>query len=379
MKRIYSLAVLICLSFGLIWSQGKVAYLSIYESVNSIEDDDEKAAATWFTGTYKGDFLPLSQATEAKLAEYDAIWIHVDDEYFPEAPDEFYDTDMLGLITNYYKNGGNLLLTVHAVGYLNDLGRIDLAVDVKGAGSASENEDIWYVSPTWGTFLKNGTTPQTVVDRSTDKIYAGLTSEAIIRDDSKEYVQFPLISPGLKEDHNCFWTMDIPSNLIANDDYSKITTFESTYNMEALGTWAHVQDYFGAAIARWKPTGEYKGTAITIGVAAYEWNQNSGANAYQSNIEKMTANALNELGGGTTGINKASADNNIAVIGNVLMASANNLSSAKIFTATGLQVAAYNAEELAVGADISTLQQGIYIVALYDNAGNTIAAKKFGR
>ncbi|MDY4941610.1 MAG: hypothetical protein SO082_00180 [Candidatus Limisoma sp.] len=34
---------------------------------------------------------------------------------------------------------------------------------------------------------------------------------------------------------------------------------------------------------------------MACGLAAYEWNQNSNPNEYQSNIEKFTTNVLNYL------------------------------------------------------------------------------------
>ena len=43
------------------------------------------------------------------------------------------------------------------------------------------------------------------------------------------------------------------------------------------------------------PTTQYKGRCSAIGLAAYEWNQNSGVNVYQSNIELMTNNILTYL------------------------------------------------------------------------------------
>src|SRR5690606_37499197 len=81
-----------------------------------------------------------------------------------------------------------------------------------------------------------------------------------------------------------------------------IIDFESVWLTNSLGTWGHVQDYFGSGITRWNAKDEFAGKAITFGLAAYEWNQNSGTNIYQSNIEQLTQNALDELSplGGTT-------------------------------------------------------------------------------
>jgi hypothetical protein len=103
--------------------------------------------------------------------------------------------------------------------------------------------------------------------------------------------------------------MYMPANPIANDDANHLKAFESAYNMEALATWAHIVDYFGAAIARWKPQGDFQGAAITVGAAALEWHQNDATNPYQSNIEKVFKNALDELKSNSTGIEQIVEDN----------------------------------------------------------------------
>jgi hypothetical protein len=183
-----------------------------------------------------------------------------------------------------------------------------LSPDILGTGTGGDNPDIWYVSPTYGTW---DVAPQTF-DKSTDPIYAGLTSEAKERSNGETYVIYPLIGEGWKEDHNVFWSMEIPTNIIPNDNPDHIAVFQTTYAMEALGTWTHVEDYFGAAIARWLPQGDFQGKAITIGVAAYEWKQNNGTNPYQANVERLTKNALDELAEVNTGILPVVASGNIA-------------------------------------------------------------------
>ncbi|MDR0863972.1 MAG: DUF4960 domain-containing protein [Candidatus Symbiothrix sp.] len=300
-RVLLSIAISVVFSVFAANAANKVAYLSIYESVNDIDDDDEKAAAQWVTTTYGGDFLPVSQVTPAKLSEYTAVWLHVDDEYYAGVPDEFIEDDVLDAITAYYKAGGNLLLSTHGCLYLKELGRVDLNPDIVGTGTGATNPDIWYVSGTHGTWSDANGTYETF-DSSSDKIYEGLTYEMLTRTNGKDYKIFPLIGAGWKEDHNVFWSMEIPGNVIPNSDPAHQTVFQTTYAMQALGTWSHVEDYFGAAIARWLPQGAYKGTAITIGVAAYEWNQKSTTNPYQSNVQRLTKNALDELKGSTTGL-----------------------------------------------------------------------------
>jgi hypothetical protein len=55
-----------------------------------------------------------------------------------------------------------------------------------------------------------------------------------------------------------------------------------------------VRDHCVAGLVEFYATAEH-GQCIANGFAAYEWNQNSGTNPYQANIEGLTANILNYL------------------------------------------------------------------------------------
>lgn len=279
-------------------AQKKVAFVNVAETVNDILDDDEAAAARWAINTYGAEYLPVSQITPQKLSEYDVLWIMVDDEYYAGLPDELLDATTLGYIKDYYKAGGNLLLNVFGNIMLKELGRIPFAPDIMGTGTGSNNPDIWYVVSAYGTWEA---APE-LIDRSSDPLFAGLTTEQTTKPNGNNYPIPPFLGAGWKEDHNCFWSMEIPDNVIANDNPDHLKVFESTYNVEALATWTHVADYFGAAIARWRPQGEFQGKAITVGAGSLEWNQNNTVNPYQSNIDRFFKNALDELTGVNTGV-----------------------------------------------------------------------------
>jgi hypothetical protein len=77
-------------------------------------------------------------------------------------------------------------------------------------------------------------------------------------------------------------------------DPNIVVNFETENNATVLATWQQVTDYQYAGIVDFHETGSY-GECIAIGVAAYEWNQNSGTNPYQANIRRLTKNALDKL------------------------------------------------------------------------------------
>ena len=74
-----------------------------------------------------------------------------------------------------------------------------------------------------------------------------------------------------------------------------VAAFEAKTNSMVLATWGHVTDYCCAGMVDFAPAGAYKGRCIAIGLAAYEWNQNSNKNLFQSNLELLTKNCLDYL------------------------------------------------------------------------------------
>lgn len=74
-----------------------------------------------------------------------------------------------------------------------------------------------------------------------------------------------------------------------------VKAFEEENNATVLATWGHVTDDCCAGMVEFAPTAEYQGTCIAIGLAAYEWNQNSNLNVYQDNLVLMTKNILHYL------------------------------------------------------------------------------------
>jgi len=352
----------------------KAGYLNVASSVNAIGDDDEKAAAQWFTSTYGGDYIPVSEIGAIDLSQYGVLWIYVDNENgLADAPDAIYA--VADELNDYYKAGGNLLLTTYANNLLQEFGRTNMWPDiVGGAGPGSENPDPWSITAAYGTWDPE----QTVVDRSQDPIFDGLTTSSVTRDNGNEYTIITLIGPGWKEDHNCFWSMDITDNVIPNDQISKLTTWESTYNATTLGTWGHVQDYFGAGLVRWHPTEDHKGTCITIGFGAYEWSIKDGTNPYQNNIEGLTKNALDELLGKTSGIKYLDVSMKVLQKDNLLsFEQSNGIGTVSLFDLRGSFLQSFDKQSIQKGIDISNLTNGLYILKIYDNLGNPVALHKF--
>lgn len=257
-------------------------------------DDDEQAALEWFKTTYSdGIVYTPSTINDLSIDAVKALWIPIDREglivgwkNLPLSTDE-----IINKLKDYVKNGGNLLLTNHATQLVVALERIPnaYAPTIFVSGSGDNNPD------TWGINAMIGCNPDfpNHYDRSSHAIYQGLEAN------DKQYTDhsfFPLIGSGWKENHNCMWDFNGIAGL--EDNPNKLVDFENKTNSSVIGTWQHVTDYACAGVIEFKPNGDFKGTILCNGIAAYEWKQNNDVtNFYQDNIKRLTSNSLDYLKG----------------------------------------------------------------------------------
>ena len=324
MKRILLGLISAIVALTAINAQSNTAFLSTFNSLSELQtngDDDEIAAAEWFTGSFGGDFLSVKDVTTTDLSKYKVIWLDVSRLYgFSQFPAELYADDVVEAIQDYFLAGGNLLLTSYGVRYLSILGRAnDMFGELWEEGSVGGvvgpdiNDASYGPIPVYGRFFSTGDNDFSngAITHQDDPIFNGLTYEDRVTDVglapgvSYTYRFYPLIGPGPKEVHRIVWTADCVSNSggvypggIDNPMFLK--SFEEEQNMEALATVEYTLAYFRVCIGRWNPTNLFLGKAITISDTGYEWNQNDRENPYQSNMIRLTQNALEELGGEQT-------------------------------------------------------------------------------
>lgn len=271
----------------------KMGYLMVGTSPSSLSDDDEIAAATWFSQQENAEFIQPSRLADLDADIYPVIWIHIDRNGTPlgwqNLPSEFTDEATLEALRQYSANGGSLYLSSMATQLTVPLGFVpeDMAPTVFGSGEGGSGTDVWTINPNLGWDFRNGS-DQGFYDRSGHAIYAGLTLED---PNGYGYPNLPLIGPGRREDHNCLWDC----NIYGRGNYPDvIKNFEVTTNSLVLATWGHVRDHCVAGMVEFYANTAH-GRVIANGFAAYEWNQNSGPNPYQGNIEKLTTNILDYL------------------------------------------------------------------------------------
>ena len=271
----------------------KMAYLLTSPSIAELPDDDERAAATWFASQENAEFIHPSQLADLDADIYPVLWIEIDRVGLPlgwqNLPAEITNAETIEALRQYSANGGSLYLSNMATQLTVPLGFVteNMPPTVYGNGSGGTGSDVWVINPYLGWDFRNGA-DQGFYDRTSHAIYQGITLQD---PNNYGYNNLPLIGPGQREDHNCLWDC----NLYGKGNHPDvIKNFEVTTNSQVLATWGHVKDHCVAGLVEFYATSHH-GRCIANGLAAYEWNQNSGPNPYQSNIEKLTQNILDYL------------------------------------------------------------------------------------
>ena len=271
----------------------KVGFLLLADTPAALSDDDEKAAAAWFSDQDNAEFIKLDQVAELDPEEVSMLWIMVDrvgqDQGWENLPDGLADAASIEALKSYGEKGGNLYLCKMATQLTVPLNIVpaNMGPTIFSSGEGGSGDDVWTINPYLGWDFQDNPDID-FYDRTAHEIYAGL-----LFDDPNGYgyMSIPLEGPGFREDHNTMWDC----NLYGPGSYNNvIKNFEVTTNSLVLATWGHVRDHCVAGIVDFNPNSEH-GRVIANGFSAYEFNQNSGANPYQDNVEKLTENILNYL------------------------------------------------------------------------------------
>lgn len=272
----------------------RVAMLIPCASVDELTDDDEIAAAQWFTTTYadNGDILTPADIAGLDPDEYNVVWINIDrvgiGYGWERLPQALVSDDAVAAISKYAAEGGNLFLTKMATQLTVPYGIIDAkyAPGIFSDGAGGEGNDNWCMNAQIG-YVNHEADPSQFYDRRAHEIFKGL---ATLPDYGHE--TFALEGPGWREDHNCMW--DLNSYSYDVDGANPVEKFQNATHSIVLATWAHVVDYAVAGIVEFDSTSDRLGRCIAIGLSAYEFAQRGG-NPYQDNVNRLTQNCIDLL------------------------------------------------------------------------------------
>lgn len=272
-------------------------YVLTADSPSGLADDDEIAAATWFKTEYvdkgRGKFLKPTELGGLDPDRYPVIWVEIDRVGMPlgweNLPSAYTDAKFISDLKKFSEEGGSLYLANFATELTVPMGFVseDMRPSLYGNGTGGTGNDTWVINPQLGWDFREGG-EQGFYDHSGHQIFAGITLED---PNGYGYPTIPLIGPGMREDHNCGWDCNIYGKGTERD---VIANFEKLTDSTVLATWGHVRDHCVAVLVAFNATSAH-GRCVAMGAAAYEWNQNSGVNPYQGNVEKITSNILNFL------------------------------------------------------------------------------------
>lgn len=266
----------------------KAAYVIDYDDPSKIEDDDEQASYTWFKREFvNGTILTTAEIPTIDLSQFEVIWVHIDRLDMPvgwtNLPSGIISDAVLSALKSYYYNGGSLLLATHATQLIVPLGRSERAPSLYSSAAGGSGTDSWSVQAHIGMEY----------DRRTHPVYEGMVEFGDFG-----HPTFPLVGPGHREDHNCMWDFNSYGYVdLYPDAENVLRAYEIENTAVVLGTWGQVTDFAVGGLIEFQPTAECKGTCLAMGLAAYEWNQNSNANKWQDNIITITRNMFSYLAG----------------------------------------------------------------------------------
>lgn len=291
----------------------------------AVDADDEATALKWFYDEIatkgKGDILQPKDLADLDPTAYTTMWIHIDRDAIvrpsgnSDAFNELDHTNIYHMLQCYVKNGGNLLLTKHAVDMIKGacLGRAKDAPTTFDVGLAKDNPDVWainavigagYVSDQSITDSYKSWSYDDVNTEGTNGTWDGGTEGSWPEKNGNKYVsyfwrcdgcyatqqrgsdgifdhrnnglynymevssgKYPLnpvtgfgvikydviniVGPGFKEDHNCIWVFQGEGN--ADGQLNWTLPFQKNNKCDVLGQWAHKSQLDNAAIVDFKP------------------------------------------------------------------------------------------------------------------------------
>ena len=382
MKKLL-LIILLATSFtGQSQTGTKVAFLSDASSVNTIAEEDTKAAATLTQSTYGTDFkfLQMSTMVASDLNDVATIFFYYDKTGNFELPSGGnVPANVITMLTQFVEAGGSILLGGFATRYIDDIGRIPYQPTIAGNGNGVSNNDNWGIN-----YLQNIPT-----DVSAHPSFSGITTTNVRNASTMTtygYQFAPFISLGQKENHNSMWDLNQIADLTeTHPSVARGAEFETLTTSTILGTWQHVTDMCCIAAAEFHPTGSWAGTIIAVGPAAYEHSMvdNSGnTNPWQGNVDLFTTNTLTYLRSLTQSLSTKAA--NIKAITLVENPVKNELSITKK-TGDELYITLHNISGKHIldnikitdsAIDVSSLQSGLYIAQIKDNTNSIVKTLK---
>lgn len=304
-----------------------VAFIGDGDDVNSIQDDDAKAAALFLQATYPDNFnyIKFADISPEALQDINVIMLY----YLSPLPNLGYSAapdNVLGMLpqelqpgtaqsdalTAWTKAGGHLFVAGDPTPIIHVLGRVPADYSVPPAPGNYQYTEFGCAAPEgcvdmgkpaddiWGLSVKPTTTS---ADRQTHPMFAGLTFQG----DGELY-----LSNSATREARLVWWQQFDNTM---DGYTccgneGIVLSEQKFNALRLGSLRWIGDGFGVGAMEYLPTNgsvdanfdfniptDFEGHIISIEntILGYEFDPNGTVNDFQGNIERLTTNIIDYL------------------------------------------------------------------------------------
>lgn len=272
----------------------------------------EQNAKQWFIDNYilkgKGRFVAASDLSSIPACVKNII-VHAD-----RTPLYDWTTNSISSnLTTWVKAGGNLVLLCQATMLAYNMGRISYSPwnEALETGVYPTGSDMNQINVNLGTrsdpdpAIEPNSMGQTSVDRSGDKLYAGLTPTPG-KNNSKLISLFPY---GTRFNNRCYWQEmlwrgDDPSVTEdrATESRARFDQFETRFNCTVLAVEAPVYDFCLASIIRFKGATsgstyvDWNGTILAIGAGGFQYaDDNSSLYGENGVMTQLVENAIRSM------------------------------------------------------------------------------------
>lgn len=214
------------------------------------------------------------------------LWINIDRVgYSLEMLDAEFDEALCSELRSFVQRGGCLLLTKQAARLVTKIGRALYWPSTYGWGGYMDAGDTWYMTYDFCTG-----------DNRDDHPVYRYTTNHEERDGVGHPTCFPLCGGNgiyRRTDNNHVWG-DWGAYAInaGGCDPARRRSLEMAMHCHVLGGWGHTRGLDCAGMIEFEPVGDYVGTIITIGLAAYQWGPQ---NTCEYNVKGLTQGCLEYL------------------------------------------------------------------------------------
>ena len=269
----------------------------------------ERNAYAWFAENYGANILTIKDVVEGKLltdgqlGDVKVLWVNVARVGLELSQfDAMFSYDFRNRLGDFVKAGGNVFLSSQSTRLVSEMGRCSWWPndyqfgEYKSGIIKPENGDEYFDE--WNITFNFCTGS----DKKEHSVYAKM--ENLAQKDGVDAI-FPMQKGTLRTDNNTGWadwyyywtntghnaeTEAVPSGC----DAARQSLFEDAQTCQILGGWGHTRGLDYAGFVEFFPKDEFRGTVITMGLAAYQW---CNANEDIYNIKNLTKGVLDYLKG----------------------------------------------------------------------------------